>query len=81
MKVGDAEESRGLGGIATGVTHHQLRACKPVRAADQTEVQRTNSSNRGLGLALTYPPGVSVCSGVIGGLLSDLLYIPCLKTI
>ena len=26
MKVGDAEESRGLGGIATGVTHHQLRA-------------------------------------------------------
>ena len=26
MKVGDAEESRGLGGIATGVNQAQLRA-------------------------------------------------------
>ena len=27
MKVGDAEESRRLGGIATGVTQAQFRAC------------------------------------------------------
>ena len=43
--------------------------------------KRGYSSNRGLGLALTYPLGVSLQLIIVNGLLLDLLYIPCLKTI
>ena len=39
MKVGDAEESRGLGGIATGVNQAQLRAWWPAPPLQYTKIE------------------------------------------